>query len=43
MPDCVTAAWCPLDNKSDRKCYQSPCLPRIAQQIIKAEQWEQKH
>ena len=24
QPDSVIAAWCPLDNKSDRKCYQTP-------------------
>lgn len=40
MPDCVSAARCPLDNKSDRKWYQTPGWPaknsKEKQQLIKA-------
>lgn len=40
MPDCVSAAWCPLDSKSDRKCHQTPSIPaknsNEKQQLIKA-------
>lgn len=40
------AAWCPVDNKSDRKCHQSPGLPAKnnteKQQLIKAVLFETK-
>lgn len=46
MPDWISAALCPVHNKSDRKCYQAPDLPAKnsteKQQLIKAGLFEAK-